>query len=63
MLKNPKRTKNQPNSPSHEELRSNIRSQTEDFLRLGGEIQSIPNGVSGNPWKPSTYPKTNKNQS
>jgi len=60
MLKSPKRTKSQQNVPSHDELRSNIRSQTEDFIRLGGVIQSIPNGVSGQIWKPSGNPKTSK---
>ena len=62
MLKKTKRTASQPKPPSHDELRSNIRLQTEDFLKLGGIIQRVPNGASGYAWKPSNFTKTNKKQ-
>ena len=63
MLKKPKRSKPQVNSPTQDQLRSNIKSQTEDFLKLGGVIKSIPNGVSGYAWKPSGPTKTKKSHS
>lgn len=46
--------------PSQDETRNNIRLQTEVFLRHGGIIQSIPNGVSGQIWKPNKHTKTSK---
>lgn len=38
--------------PSHNETKCAIAAQVEDFLKLGGTIQHIPNGVSGQLWKP-----------
>jgi hypothetical protein len=38
--------------PSHSEVQQTIALQTEDFLRLGGTIQQVANGVSGQVWKP-----------
>jgi hypothetical protein len=46
----PKRT---PQSllPSQAEKRRSIEDQTNAFLQLGGSIQSIPSGASGQVWK------------
>lgn len=46
--------------PSHIETKRAIAAQTEDFLKLGGVIQSIPNGVSGQIWTPSRHIKLSK---
>ena len=63
MLKKTKRSKPQVDSPSQDQLRRNIKSQTEDFLRLGGVIKSIPNGVSGYAWGLPSSTKSKKNNS
>lgn len=39
-----------PREPSHDETKRTIASQTEAFLQLGGVIECIPNGVSGQVW-------------
>ncbi len=43
-----------------DEARNTIRLQTEAFLRQGGVIQNIPNGVSGQLWKPNKQTKTTR---
>lgn len=48
----PKRTP-QHSLPSQAEKRHSIEDQTKAFLQLGGSIQSIPNGASGQVWKSS----------
>jgi hypothetical protein len=60
MIKEPKRSASKLNPPSHDEIKNNIKLQTEAFLNLGGIIQCIPNGVSGQVWKPQTYTKSHK---
>jgi hypothetical protein len=45
---------------SHDETTHAIAAQTEAFLELGGIIQHIPNGVSGQIWKPSAHIKLAK---
>lgn len=66
MLKKNKSTRSQSQSqtksrvPSQDELRTSIRQQTEKFLKLGGVIQSIPNGVSGYSGNSSTQIKISK---
>lgn len=49
--------------PSHAESKRKIDTQTEDFLRQGGQIQQIPNGVSGQVWTPSRHIKLAKRPS
>jgi hypothetical protein len=39
--------------PSQAEKRRSIEAQTNAFLQLGGAIQSIPTGASGQVWKTS----------
>lgn len=43
----------QSSLPSQAEKRRSIEDQTNAFLQLGGAIQSIPNGASGQVWKSS----------
>lgn len=47
-----KRT-SQNSLPSQAEKRRSIEDQTSAFLRLGGAIQNVPNGASGQVWKSS----------
>jgi len=57
MFKKRKQVASEPKPPSHDQIRNDIRRDTEDFLKLGGVIQSIPNGVSGQVWKPKSQTK------
>lgn len=52
MSKPLRRTASKPQLPSHDEEKRAIAAQVEDFLKLGGAIQHIPNGVSGQTWTP-----------
>ena len=58
MTQKPKRPDSKRNPSSRDETRNCIKRQTEDFLKLGGVIQCIPNGVSGQIWKPNKHTKT-----
>ena len=60
MAKRAKSFGSEPNPHSQAETSNKIRLQTEDFLRQGGIIQTIPNGVSGQIWKPNKQTKPNK---
>ena len=46
------RVANHSRQPSHDETKLAIAMQTERFLNLGGVVQQIPIGVSGQIWKP-----------
>ena len=46
--------------PSNDETKHAIATQTEAFLKQGGIIQHIPNGVSGQIWKPTRHIKLSK---
>ncbi|HEY3699424.1 MAG TPA: hypothetical protein VGK97_08840 [Spongiibacteraceae bacterium] len=47
---------------SHTDAQRSIDAQTAAFLKLGGKIQQIPNGVSGQVWTPSRHIKLAKPQ-
>jgi len=52
MSKSPNRITSKLREPSHNEIQQTIALQTEAFLKLGGTIQQVANGVSGQVWKP-----------
>jgi hypothetical protein len=53
MSNTPAKRSPQNSLPSQAEKRRSIEDQTSAFLQLGGSIQSIPNGASGQVWKSS----------
>ena len=59
-LRKPVALKPQSQEPSHDEAQRAIATQTEKFLKGGGVIQRIPNGVSGQTWQPSKQIKLSK---
>lgn len=52
MAKTTRRSMPKPQQPSQAETKRALAADVEDFLKLGGAIQRIPNGVSGQVWKP-----------
>jgi hypothetical protein len=46
--------------PSHAESKRRIDAQVDDFLKMGGQIQQIPNGVSGQVWTPTRHIRLSK---
>lgn len=47
-----RRAAQKPAQPSQDETKRTIAADVEQFLKLGGAIQQIPKGVSGQTWKP-----------
>lgn len=55
MAQSPKKLASKTKQPSSKEMRQSIDGQVAAFLKSGGEIQHIPNGVSGNTYGPSRH--------
>lgn len=63
MAKPPSKLVSKTNESSQAEKQRAIAAQTELFLKSGGAIERVANGVSGQVWVPSRHIKLDKKPS